>query len=65
MHYNGRAMHPGWVLDADITKCFDTIDHDALLAKLKGSPFQNMIRRWLKCGAIDKVGFERTEKGTP
>jgi len=65
MHYNGRAMHPGWVLDADITKCFDMINHDALIAKIKGSPFQDLIRRWLKCGAISKVGFERTEKGTP
>nr|MDO8116895.1 group II intron reverse transcriptase/maturase [Candidatus Sigynarchaeota archaeon] len=65
MHYNGRMMHPGWVLDADITKCFDTIDHDALIAKIKGSPFQDLVRKWLKCGAINKVGFERTEKGTP
>ena len=65
IRYKNRTLHPGWILDADITRCFDTIDHDALLAKLEGSPFQELIRRWLKCGAIDKVTFEETEKGTP
>ena len=29
---------PKWVLDADIAKCFDCIDHDALLRKLNASP---------------------------
>lgn len=63
--FRNRKPHPGWVFDADIASCFDTIDHDALLKKLEGSPFQNCIRAWLKSGAIGKVGFERTELGTP
>lgn len=61
----GAKPHPGWVLDADISKCFDTIDHEALLAKIGGSPFQGIIRSWLKSGAVGPVGFELTEKGTP
>lgn len=61
----GCRMHPGWVLDADISKCFDTIDHEALLAKLTGSPFQGLIRSWLKAGSISCVGFEESTKGTP
>jgi len=60
-----RRPHPGWILDADIARCFDTIDHDALLKKINGSPFQQCIRAWLKSGAIGRVGFERTELGTP
>lgn len=61
----GRKPHPGWVLDADITACFDNIDHGTLLAKLRGSPFTGLIRAWLESGAISKVGFERDDKGTP
>ena len=65
LHQKGKKVHPGWVFDADITKCFDNISHDALLQKLHGSPFQAVIRRWLKSGAVGKVGFETTSKGTP
>jgi len=61
----GRRVHPGWVLDADISKCFDNIDHDALLEKLKDSPFAGYIRAWLKSGTVSRVGFSSTLKGTP
>lgn len=60
-----KRPHPGWVLDADITKCFDNIDHEALLEKLRGSPFTGYIRAWLESGAISRVGFSPTLKGTP
>ncbi len=63
--YKGRKPHPGWILDADISKCFDNIDHDSLLRKLDTSPFQDIIKAWLKSGAVDRVGFKNTEKGTP
>jgi len=65
VHQSGRRPHPGWVLDADISKCFDTIDHEAVLAKIGMSPFLKVVKAWLKSGAISKIGFERTERGTP
>jgi RNA-directed DNA polymerase len=73
IHYIGRAFlpmknrkpHPGWVLDADISACFDNINHEALLAKLKGEPHIQLIKDWLKSGAISNIGFVSTEKGTP
>lgn len=65
MHQKGHKPHPGWIFDADISKCFDNIDHDALLAKLNGSPFQGIVKAWLKSGAINNIGFEMTERGTP
>ena len=65
IHRKGRRPHPGWVFDADISKCFDNIDHNAILSKIEGSPFQGIVRSWLKSGSIDRVGFERTKKGTP
>lgn len=60
-----KRPHPGWVLDADITKCFDNIDHEALMEKLKGNPFAGFIRSWLESGAISHVGFSPSLKGTP
>lgn len=55
-----------YVLDADIAKCFDRIDHVALLQKLniKGKTRQQ-IKAWLKSGVIDQGAFTATSEGTP
>jgi RNA-directed DNA polymerase len=55
-----------FVLDADIAKCFDRIDHLALLQKLniKGKVRQQ-IKAWLKSGVIDQRVFTATSEGTP
>ncbi|MGB3207972.1 MAG: group II intron reverse transcriptase/maturase [Crinalium sp.] len=55
-----------FVLDADIAKCFDRIDHLALLQKLniKGKVRQQ-IKAWLKSGVIDQKVFAATSEGTP
>jgi RNA-directed DNA polymerase len=55
-----------YVLDADIAKCFDRINHEALLQKLniKGKVRQQ-IRAWLKSGVIDQGAFTATSEGTP
>ena len=43
------------VYDADIRKCFDRIDHDALIAKLKTFPLmERQIIAWLKAGIMDE-----------
>jgi len=55
-----------YVLDADIAKCFDCIDHKALLEKLNTFPtISRQIRAWLKAGVIDEEQFQETSKGTP
>jgi len=55
-----------WVLDADIAKCFDRINHDALLKKMNPSPpRRRQIRAWLKAGGMDKGEWFPTEEGTP
>lgn len=55
-----------YVLDADIAKCFDRIDHTALLQKLgiKGKVRQQ-IKAWLKSGVTDQKAFTATSEGTP
>jgi RNA-directed DNA polymerase len=55
-----------FVLDADIAKCFDRINHYELLQKLKikGS-VRRQIKSWLKSGVIDQGVFTATSEGTP
>jgi RNA-directed DNA polymerase len=62
----GIRQKPKWVLDADIAKCFDRIDHSALLNKLNSpSPIRRQIRTWLKAGVMDSGVFQHTNAGTP
>lgn len=54
-----------YVLDADIAKCFDKIDHRALLAKVNASPsVQRQIKAWLKAGGMDGSDLFPTDEGT-
>lgn len=44
-----------WVFDADIRKCFDQINHDALIDKLETFPLmERQIRAWLEAGILDE-----------
>jgi len=52
-----------WVLDADISGCFDNIDHGPLLAKLP--VFTATLRRWLQAGVVELGFFSPTDTGTP
>ncbi|MEH2313647.1 MAG: group II intron reverse transcriptase/maturase [Nostoc sp.] len=63
---NAIQLKAKFVLDADIAKCFDRINHEVLLQKLniKGKVRQQ-IKAWLKSGVIDKGAFTATSEGTP
>lgn len=57
LHFNTDKL----VFDADIRKCFDRIDHEALLGKLETFPLiQKQVSAWLKAGVMDE--YARTEK---
>ena len=63
--FNNIRSKPKYVLDADIAKCFDKIDHNKLLAKLQTYPaLKGQVKAWLKSGVIDK-SWSATEEGTP
>jgi RNA-directed DNA polymerase len=53
-----------WIMDADITGCFDNIDHD-YLAKQVDKHWRPIIRQWLKAGYIFNNEFNATKMGTP
>ena len=53
----------GWILDADISGCFDHIGHEPLLARLP--VFTTTLRRWLKAGVVELGHYSDTAAGTP
>lgn len=71
--FNSINKKPKYVLDADIAKCFDKINHDALLNKLNTFPtMRRLIKSWLKAGVVDwsayanrQKGYSPTSEGTP
>jgi len=55
-----------YVLDADIAKCFDRIDHKALISKISTYPTLNrQLKAWLKAGYCDQGSLFPTNDGTP
>ncbi|MDT9186470.1 MAG: group II intron reverse transcriptase/maturase, partial [Limnospira sp. PMC 894.15] len=55
-----------YILDADIAKCFDRINHEYLLSKIHcPSSLKRDLKQWLKAGVLDNGVFEDTETGTP
>ena len=64
--FSAISQKPKFVLDADIAKCFDCIDHKALLRKLNTFPtIRRQVRAWLKAGVMDGKQLFSTSEGTP
>jgi RNA-directed DNA polymerase len=64
--FNAICLKPKYVLDADIEKYFDRINHQALLNKLKTIPVvERLVRGWLKAGIVDAGEWLFPEAGTP
>ncbi len=63
--FRSIRIKPKYVLDADISKCFDRINHDALLRKFAQTPYRRLIKQWLKSGVFDNKQFSNTLEGTP
>lgn len=62
----GIFKKPKWVLAANISKCFDEINHQYLLDKCNTYPLmRKQIRAWLKAGILYGEEYSFSEKGTP
>lgn len=59
-----KSTSPSWILEADISKCFDRISHDYLM---KHTPIchKNVLEQWLKSGVMEEMNFLNMEEGTP
>ena len=58
-----------WILDADISAFFDTIDHDWMLKflqhRIADQRILRLIKKWLKAGVIEDGKRIASERGTP
>src|SRR3712207_7536963 len=55
-----------YVLDADISKCFDKINQKKLLDKLNTFPkLHRQIKAWLRSGVVMEGKLSPTHEGTP
>lgn len=64
--FKAIRQKPKYVLDADIAKCFDRINQEALLRKLNTFPtIRRQVRAWLKAGVMDNKQLFPTSEGTP
>ena len=58
-----------WVIDADISKYFDSITHSHLRSfldlRIKDGVARRMIDKWLKAGVLEEDALHRPVAGTP
>lgn len=69
IHYFGTRGYR-WVLDADIEACFDSIDHTALMDRVrhrvKDKRVLSLVKAFLKAGVLTELGESKeTLTGTP
>lgn len=63
--FNAINRKAKYVLDADIEKCFEQIDHAALLKKINTNPsIARQLKKWLKVGVMEDGKLFPTESGT-
>jgi len=70
---SSNKSYQKYVLDADISKCFDQIDHTYLLKKLNTLPeMQVQVKAWLKAGILEELSKDKqfedileNQEGTP
>ncbi len=54
-----------YVLEGDFKSCFNTLDHDFILRQIKGFPYANIVRKFLKAGYVEDNIYHSTTEGTP
>jgi RNA-directed DNA polymerase len=63
------AIGGGWIVDVDIRKFFDTIDHghlrDFLQRRIRDGVLLRLIGKWLNAGVLEDGCLTHPEKGSP
>ncbi len=63
------AMGGGWILDVDVRKFFDTIDHRHLRAflrrRVRDGVLLRLIDKWLRAGVLEDGCITHPETGSP
>lgn len=63
------GMGGGWVLEIDIRKFFETVDHDQLRSvlrqRVRDGDILRLINKWLKAGVMEAGEWHASRQGTP
>jgi len=63
------AMRGGWVLEVDIRKFFDSLDHahlrEMLSRRIRDGVLKRLIGKWLNAGVLEAGRLHRPEAGSP
>jgi group II intron reverse transcriptase/maturase len=63
------AMGGGWIVEVDIQKFFDTLDHtrlrELLDRRIRDGVIRRLIDKWLKAGVMETGCLRHPELGTP
>jgi len=64
-----RKYKRKWVVDMDLSKCFDRLDHDLIISqvreKVSDGSILNLIRNFLESGVMVSGEYESTVVGSP
>ena len=64
--FTAIRYRPQYAFKLDIAKCFDRINHQALLAKVQAPPvIRRQLNAWLQAGILEDDHFSPTTAGTP
>lgn len=64
-----RQYDRKWVVDMDLSKCFDTLDHDLILSafckRISDGSILGLLDKFLKSGVMTGDGWQSSEIGSP
>lgn len=64
-----REYDRNWVVDMDLSKCFDTLDHSliqrAFRKRIKDGSILGLLEKFLKSGVMTGDGWQASEVGSP
>lgn len=69
LQHEAMRMYGGWVVEIDIRKYFDTIDHgqlrEVLRRRVRDGVILRLVDKWLNAGVMEDGALSFRESGTP
>jgi group II intron reverse transcriptase/maturase len=69
LHGEAMRMYGGWVVELDIRKYFDTIDHEklreVLRQRVRDGVILRLVDKWLHAGVMEDGALSARDSGTP